>query len=583
MRAHHQFYEGPIGVSGVGLGVPGGARDVFADDTVEAILAGESFISSIPDPLRAAMVEKKIVRLVKDSASFEAVDDPSQVIKLAGRLGRFDPAGDFGIDAKLLSGLDTASQLAICAGFEALRDAHIPLVRQTIQARNGKAIGGAWSLPETLQPDTGVVFASAFPGYDSLIEQVSHHIASLTRRRDREEVLTSFHRWTDELPPGGPRDTLSAWLVERGSSLLSDEAPYAFSRDFLFKILSMGHSQFAQIVRAKGPNTQVNAACASTAQAVGIAEDWLRTRRCRRVIVLSADNASSDRLLPWIGSGFLAAGAASTEARVEAAALPFGAGRHGLIIGAAASALVLETESAWRERGVEPTATVLGSEFRNSAFHGSRLDVHHIATTLDAFIARMESSYGISREAIARDGMFVSHETYTPARGGSAEAELRALETTFGPKGQGILIVNTKGFTGHPMGAGVEEAVAIKAIEKAQVPPIYNIDRIDPALAGFNFSRGEARRPQFALRLGAGFGSQLAFVLFAAHRPEARVVLEAHRAWLAALGGDEASLFLDGRVLKIKGAEARTQTRSPAKAEGAPSMSDELGFNPWSA
>jgi len=47
--------------------------------------------------------------------------------------------------------------------------------------------------------------------------------------------------------------------------------PYRFDRKFLFRVLSMGHSQFAQYIGARGPNTQVNAACASTTQAVAIA------------------------------------------------------------------------------------------------------------------------------------------------------------------------------------------------------------------------------------------------------------------------------------------------------------------------
>ena len=82
--------------------------------------------------------------------------------------------------------------------------------------------------------------------------------------------------------------------------------PFVFDRRFLFRCLSMGHSQFAEIIGARGPNTQVNAACASTTQAVAVAEDWIRTGRCRRVVVVSADDASSDALLPWLGSGFLA-------------------------------------------------------------------------------------------------------------------------------------------------------------------------------------------------------------------------------------------------------------------------------------
>ena len=60
-----------------------------------------------------------------------------------------------------------------------------------------------------------------------------------------------------------------------------------FDRRFVFRIMSMAHAQFAEFIGARGPNTQVNAACASTTQAVALAEDWIRAGRCRRVIVIS--------------------------------------------------------------------------------------------------------------------------------------------------------------------------------------------------------------------------------------------------------------------------------------------------------
>jgi 3-oxoacyl-(acyl-carrier-protein) synthase len=63
-----------------------------------------------------------------------------------------------------------------------------------------------------------------------------------------------------------------------------------FDRRFIFRAISMGHSQFAELIGARGPNTQVNAACASTTQAIAIAEDWIATGRCRRVVIVSADD-----------------------------------------------------------------------------------------------------------------------------------------------------------------------------------------------------------------------------------------------------------------------------------------------------
>ena len=53
----------------------------------------------------------------------------------------------------------------------------------------------------------------------------------------------------------------------------------------------------------------------------------------------------------------------------------------------------------------------------------------------------------------------MSHETYTPARGGRAAAEVHALRRVFGADAKQIVVANTKGFTGHPMGAGIEDVV----------------------------------------------------------------------------------------------------------------------------
>ncbi len=99
----------------------------------------------------------------------------------------------------------------------------------------------------------------------------------------------------------------------------------------------MGHSQLAELIGARGPNTQINSACASTTQAVTLAEDWIRAGRCRRVLIVAADDATSDTMMGWIGAGFLATGAAATDEVVEEAALPFDRRRHGMIIGMGAA------------------------------------------------------------------------------------------------------------------------------------------------------------------------------------------------------------------------------------------------------
>ncbi len=159
-------------------------------------------------------------------------------------------------------------------------------------------------------------------------------------------------------------DTVVLAEVERRIHDLTaqlEAEPYTFDRRFLFRILSMGHSQLAEMIGARGPNTQINAACASTTQAVALAEDWINAGRCKRVLIVAADDATSDTMMPWIGAGFLASGAAATDEIVEEAALPFDQRRHGMLIGMGAAALVVESAEAARERGLSPICEVLGS------------------------------------------------------------------------------------------------------------------------------------------------------------------------------------------------------------------------------
>ena len=330
----------------------------------------------------------------------------------------------------------------------------------------------------------------------------------------------------------------------------------------------MGHSQFAEYIGARGPNTQVNAACATTAQAIGVAEDWIRAGRCRRVVVIGADVASSDNMLEWIGAGFLAVGAAATEDRVDQAALPFDRRRHGTIIGMGACALVVEAEDALRERGMRAIVELLSSEIANSAYHGTRLDVEHIQMVMEHLVRAAERRFGINRFAMAQQMVFMSHETYTPARGGSAAAEVVALRKTFGEAANDVVVANTKGFTGHPMGVGIEDVIAVKILEHGIVPPVPNFKEVDPDLGVLNLSRGGRYPVNYALHLAAGFGSQIAFTLTrripgGLDRVDDRPRYER---WLEnASGYDRAETEVVKRVLRVKAQGA--PVRAPAGSD----------------
>jgi acyl transferase domain-containing protein/NAD(P)-dependent dehydrogenase (short-subunit alcohol dehydrogenase family) len=503
----------PVVITGAALGLPG-TDHVFDDANIARILQGEQLIDLIPTRFRKAMLEKHITRLVKsddNGPTFETINDIAEVIKLAGRAGALDLQNEFGVSADRLAALDRATQLAIAVGIDALRDAGIPLVMRYKNTSKGTKLPDRWALPDAMRDDTGVIFASAFPGYDSFADEMRRYYSDHSRREQLSLLQSLLARSSKS-----NGDSILEREMERRVEGLRDtlEAePYVFDRRFLLRTLSMGHSQFAEFVGARGPNTQINSACASTAQAVALAEDWIGAGRCRRVIIVSADDITTDHIIEWFGAGFLASGAAATDESVEAAATPFDRRRHGLIIGMGAAGLVVESEEVAQERGIRPICEVLSTITANSAFHGTRLDVHHISDVMEALISQAETHRGISRHQIAPRTVFVSHETYTPARGGSASAEVNALRHVFGNSADQIVIANTKGFTGHAMGTGIEDVVAVKALETGIVPPVANFKEVDPDLGTLNLSKGGAYPVEYAIRLAAGFGSQISMTL----------------------------------------------------------------------
>ena len=186
---------------------------------------------------------------------------------------------------------------------------------------------------------------------------------------------------------------------------------------------------------------------------------------------------------------------------------------------------------------------------------------------MESLVSQAESRYGIARDEIAPETVFVSHETYTPARGGSASAEVHALRSVFGENADRIVMANTKGFTGHPMAVGIEDVVAVRSLETGLVPPVANFKEVDPELGPLNLSRGGPYPVRYALRLAAGFGSQISMSLLRwAEPPDGRRRLPeelgfthrifdpaAFKGWLGALSGyDAPELEVDRRTLRVR-------------------------------
>lgn len=215
-------------------------------------------------------------------------------------------------------------------------------------------------------------------------------------------------------------------------------------------------------------------------------------------------------------------GAACTASAVEDAALPFDKRRCGMLLGAGGIGMVLEAEESYKSRclksqSLSVKARLLATQYSNSAFHGASLDRKHIAAELRRFLMEIESKYGINKNDIATHGVYLSHETSTHASPAQSCAgnEIGALREVFGNELLSkLLILNTKGFTGHPMGVSFEDVVAVEALWRQFVPPVVNHQVKDEYLGNINLSKGGPYSCRYALRFAAGFGSQVAFAFY---------------------------------------------------------------------
>ena len=85
------------------------------------------------------------------------------------------------------------------------------------------------------------------------------------------------------------------------------------------------------------------------------------------------------------------------------------------------------------------------------------------------------------RDEIARrDGVRLARDLHAGPRRQRRRRDPRAAPASSATDADQIVIANTKGFTGHPMGVGIEDVVAVKALETGIVPPVPELPGARP-------------------------------------------------------------------------------------------------------
>ncbi len=257
-----------------------------------------------------------------------------------------------------------------------------------------------------------------------------------------------------------------------------------------------------------GPNYTTVSACASSANAMIDALNYIRLGHCD-IIVTGGSEAAVTKA--GVG-GFNAMHALSTRNEdPESASRPFDAERDGFVLGEGAGAIILEEYEHAKARGAKIYAEVIGGGLSSDAHHMTA--PHPEGIGVIAVMKNCLENAGLQPEDVDHIN---THGTSTPL---GDVAELKAISEVFGEHAKSININSTKSMTGHLLGAaGAIEAIAsILAMEHGVIPPTINHsvkdENINSAL-NLTLNKAQKRTIKVAMSNTFGFGGHNACVAF---------------------------------------------------------------------
>ena len=271
-------------------------------------------------------------------------------------------------------------------------------------------------------------------------------------------------------------------------------------------IVNGGANVLSIEVGARGPSSPPVSACATGADSIGYAYNFIQMGRIDRALAGAADY----NILPLGIAAFDRIGALSRETENPKKAMrPFDAHRSGMVMGEGAGVIVMETLESAQQRGATILAELVG--------YGSSTDAYH-RTAPDP-----DARGAIEAIQIALDDAGVAPEDidYVNAHGTATalndEMETLALKKIFGEHAYNLAISSTKSMTGHAMGttAAFEAVFTTLALRDQIAPPTMNHDTPDPELdLDYVPNRARPMEMEYAISNSFAFGGHNACLVF---------------------------------------------------------------------
>lgn len=252
--------------------------------------------------------------------------------------------------------------------------------------------------------------------------------------------------------------------------ILRAEGPRRISPFAIPMLMSNGAAGMTAIdLGIHGPSYSIASACASGADAIGLAWTLLRAG----IIDIAIAGASEATITPLGVAAFDRVGATSRR-NDDCTPRPFDRERDGLVMGEGAAVLVLERSSSARQRGATILAELAG--------YAATSDAYHITAPAEDGGGGARAILGALRSARINPEQI----SYINAHGTGTVlndlSETRAIKAALGAGAYATPVSSTKSMTGHMMGAtgALEALFCVKAIQDGVIPPTINYQTPDP-------------------------------------------------------------------------------------------------------
>ncbi|MBE9506335.1 MAG: beta-ketoacyl-ACP synthase II [Chloroflexi bacterium] len=251
--------------------------------------------------------------------------------------------------------------------------------------------------------------------------------------------------------------------------------------------------QIGMIFEARGPNTSVNSLCASGADSLGTAMNFIRLGHADVMIAGGTDSCLS----PVGIAGLDILGAVCREPDPAVASRPFDANRSGFVFGEGGAIVVLESLEHAKARGADILAELGGVGWSFDAY-----DTTAPAPEAEAYAMRV---------ALEQAGVAATDVQYVNAHGTSTRlndpTETQALKLALGDHAYRVPVSSTKSMIGHAItAAGAIEAIAcVMTIRDGVIHPTINYQTPDPE-CDLDYVPNVARKANVDVCLTDSFG-----------------------------------------------------------------------------